>query len=538
MSERKGIPGMLAALLLALAGTAGAAEDQSRAPESAPLKIANRTIIVLRGPIGGHSAQERADAARKRIHEILDAQGFAAAISTEDTPEGTRMLVGGGTAFVVRPIDVDEEIGESTATVAREAAKRLEAAIIARAEQRSPRYLAKAGLISLAATAVFGALAWLLLWLRRRADARMAAMASEQTRKLQAIGFAFGSGRVLAVTRPLLRFAAWAIAIVLTWAWLAVVLGQFPYTVPYGERLADELLGLLGRAGLAAIEALPGLVLVVVIFVIARAVNRTMRLLFDRVERGVVEVSWLNVHTAGPTRRIFAIVVWIFALAMAYPYLPGANTEAFKGLSVLVGLMISLGGAGMIGQAFAGLAVMYSGSIRAGEYVRIGEVEGTVIELGMMVTRIRTDVGEVITLPNSALTSTPSKNYSRSHEGAGFVLDTSVTIGYNTPWRQVEAMLVEAALRTDGIAKQNPAPRVRQTALQDFYVQYRLIANSTAEQRRARVEVLSELHAHIQDVFNEYGVQIMSPNYEADPEAPHVVPKEKWYEAPAKPPER
>jgi small-conductance mechanosensitive channel len=167
--------------------------------------------------------------------------------------------------------------------------------------------------------------------------------------------------------------------------------------------------------------------------------------------------------------------------------------------------------------------------------VRIGEVEGTVVELGMLVTRIRTGLGEVITLPNATLTSTPTKNYSRSYEGTGFVLDTSVTIGYATPWRQVHAMLVEAALRTDGIAKENPAPRVRQTALSDFHVQYRLITYSTAEQARTRADVLSDLHTNIQDVFNEYGVQIMSPNYEADPETPKVVPREKWYTAPAKP---
>jgi small-conductance mechanosensitive channel len=219
---------------------------------------------------------------------------------------------------------------------------------------------------------------------------------------------------------------------------------------------------------------------------------------------------------------------------MAYPYLPGANTEAFKGLSVLVGLMISLGGAGMIGQAFAGLAVMYNGSIRAGEYVRIGEVEGTVVELGMMMTRIRTGLGEVITLPNATLTSTPVKNYSRAFEGTGFVLDTTVTIGYATPWRQVHAMLIEAALRTGGIVKDKPEPHVRQTALSDFYVQYRLIAYSSAQKPGARAAVLNDLHANIQDVFNEYGVQIMAPNYEADPAEPKVVPRERWYAAPAK----
>jgi small-conductance mechanosensitive channel len=533
---RRLILGVVAVGLLSGAGT-GIAQDRAAPaapPEAAPLKIANRTVIVLRGPLAGYRAQERADAAHARIRDVLGAQGFPA-IRTEELPEGTRVLIGGVTAFVVRPIDIDADAGETTAVVARAAVKRLEEAIAARAEQRSPRYLATAALISLAATLVLAVLVWALLWLRRRADARVAAAASEQTRRLQAMGFAFGTGQVLAVTRPLVRFVAWLAVVVLACVWLAFVLEQFPYTMPYGERLGDELFNLFGRAGLAVIEALPGLLLVVVIFVIARAVNRTAKLLFDRVESGHVKLGWLDANAAGPTRRISAIVVWIFALAMAYPYLPGADTEAFKGLSVLVGLMISLGGAGMIGQAFAGLAVMYNGAIRAGEYVRIGEVEGTVVELGMMMTRIRTGLGEVITLPNSTLTSTPVKNYSRAFEGTGFVLDTTVTIGYATPWRQVHAMLIEAALRTAGVVKENPEPHVRQTGLSDFYVQYRLIAYSSVRKPGARAEVLNDLHANIQDVFNEYGVQIMSPNYEADPPEPQVVPKDKWFAAPAKP---
>jgi small-conductance mechanosensitive channel len=516
-----------------LTAAAHAAEGPA-ATDSAPLMIANRTIIELRGPIAGHHAKERADAAGQRILAVLDAQGVAAVTMEETPPHGTRVMVGGRHAFIVTPIDIDPNAGETTTLVAREAVRRLEAAVVARAEQRSPRFLAKAALISLAATLVLGAFVWLILRLRRWADARVARAADEQTRKLQAIGFAFGSGQVLAVTRPLLRFVVLLAVIVLACAWLAFVLEQFPYTMPYGERLTGQMLELLGRAGLAVVEALPGLLLVVVIFVIARAINRTARLLFHRVERGDASFGWLDANTAGPTRRIFAIVVWIFALAMAYPYLPGANTEAFKGLSVLVGLMISLGGAGMIGQAFAGLAVMYNGSIRAGEYVRIGEVEGTVVELGMMMTRIRTGLGEVITLPNATLTSTPVKNYSRAFEGTGFVLDTTVTIGYATPWRQVHAMLIEAALRTGGIVREKPEPHVRQTALSDFHVQYRLIAYSSAQKPGARAAVLNDLHANIQDVFNEYGVQIMAPNYEADPAEPKVVPRERWYAAPAK----
>src|SRR5262245_47074114 len=225
-------------------GIACAAED-AKARDSAELKIANRTIIVLRGPIAGHYARERADGAQARIRAVLDAQGVVP-VTTEETPQGTQVLVGGKRAFVVTAIDVDESVGETTPLVAREAVKRLEAAIAARAEQRSPRHLARSGLVSLAAALVLGALVWLILRLRRVADSVIARAADEQTRKLREMGLGFGARQVLALTRPLLGFAAWLAVVVLAWGWLAFVLGQFPYTLPYGERLADDLLNLLG----------------------------------------------------------------------------------------------------------------------------------------------------------------------------------------------------------------------------------------------------------------------------------------------------
>jgi small-conductance mechanosensitive channel len=153
----------------------------------------------------------------------------------------------------------------------------------------------------------------------------------------------------------------------------------------------------------------------------------------------------------------------------------------------------------------------------------------------MFVTRIRTGLGEEIALPNSTVMGTSTKNYSRAVPGTGYVVDTVVTIGYSTPWRQVHAMLEEAARRTPDIAR-DPQPFVRQTALSDFYVEYRLVAYTPVETPLQRAEVLGKLHASIQDVFNEHGVQIMSPHYMMDPKEPQVVPKDRWYAAPAQRP--
>jgi len=200
---------------------------------------------------------------------------------------------------------------------------------------------------------------------------------------------------------------------------------------------------------------------------------------------------------------------------------------------VLVGVMISLGASSLIGQIASGLILPHSRVVRRGEFVRVGEHEGTVTEMGMFTTRIRTGMGEELTLPNSLILGTVTKNYSRAVKGPGFIVDTTVTIGYDTPWRQVVAMLVEAAHRTDGVLA-DPAPRVVQVALSDFYPEYRLVCQAVPSQPRPRVEVINALHANIQDVFNEYGVQIMSPHYLGDPAQAKVVAKQDWHLPPAR----
>jgi len=234
-----------------------------------------------------------------------------------------------------------------------------------------------------------------------------------------------------------------------------------------------------------------------------------------------------------PARRLATTALWLFALVMAYPYLPGSSSEAFKGVTVLVGLMVSLGVSGIVGQAAGGFILTFSRVLRAGEWVRIGEVEGAVTSVGVFSTRIRNSTDEEVSIPNTVVLGTITKNFSRPTGAAGSTLETVVTIGYNTPWRQVHAMLLEAAARTPELERE-PAPYVLQTALADFYVQYSLRVRLRKHLRRPAV--LSVLNANIQDVFNEYGVQIMSPHYQMDPDAPAMVPKERWFEPPAAPP--
>jgi small-conductance mechanosensitive channel len=216
---------------------------------------------------------------------------------------------------------------------------------------------------------------------------------------------------------------------------------------------------------------------------------------------------------------------------MAYPYFPGSDTDAFKGLSVLAGLMISIGGSGVVGQAASGLIMIYSRVLREDEYVKINNIEGIVTRVSIFSTKIKTATGEEVNVPNALIGNATTINASRLSEDKGAVVHTTVTIGYNTPWRQVHAMLLQAAGQTQGI-RVAPKPFVSQTALSDFYVEYRLCVQ--IDRPEIRQVTLTALHANIQDVFNEFGVQIMSPHYVYDPEAKVWVPKEQWFEAPAR----
>lgn len=523
-------------LSLAFAAVAQEAGETTAAPAApAELKIANRSIFVFRGTLLGESPEARANRARAVIREVLDGTEEAE-VRLDTIQDAYLVLLGARRAFIVSPTDVEPDGGE-VREAAEDAAQRLRQVVAESAEARSLRFLLTAGGYSAVATLLYMALLHLLTrlhhkalgWLPKRMRKHTSALKIGQTQLVDA-------SNVFPVVRRLLALLYWSVVVLLTYEWLTFVLQRFPYTRPWGESLNQYLLDLVRYMLDAIAGAIPGIVIALLIFFIARGVSAFSKRLLERLARPGA-IKWLSDETLRPTTRLTSLGIWLFALAMAYPYLPGAGTEAFKGLSVLIGLMISLGASSVVGQAASGLILTYTRTLRPGEYVRIGDNEGTVTELGTFTTSIRTGLGEVLTIPNSMITGTVTRNYSRTVQGPGYVVDTTVTIGYDTPWRQVEAMLLVAAQRTPGILAM-PRPQVFQTALSDFYPEYRLVAQAVPSEPRPRAELLSMLHANIQDVFNEYGVQIMSPNYESDPEQEKLVPKENWYAAPAKAPEQ
>ena len=511
----------------------GAAEVAVAAADSGAteLVIANRPVLTLRAGVLGVSAAERARSVAERA-DALVARGGPLRVTTRPIPEGIVVLVDDQPLFRVFPGDLDPESGDNIVSAASKAAGRLQLALNEMREARDARALLPALGRSVLATLVLFGLTWSLWrtyhWLARRIGAAF-------QRKSQELApgwgqHVFGRSSAMALVKVPIRIVCWAAALLFCYEWVAFVLDQFPYTRPWAEALNGNLVEVFGALGASVLEAIPKLLFVLLIFLVTRLVVRIVKAFFEGVAAKRIDVGWIDESTARPTERLVTAGIWLFALVAAYPYIPGSDSEAFKGIGVFVGLMLSIGSSGIVNQAVSGLMLMYTRSIRVGEFVQIGETEGTVRTIGFLTTRVETLRREEISIPNAVIAASVTRNYSRLAGEGGIRAATKVTIGYDTPWRQVQAMLMLAAERTEAAAK-DPPPRVLQTALQDFYVEYTLLVSVLDPSRR--VAVLNELHGHIQDVFNEHGVQIMSPNYEADPEQPKLVPREDWFKAPA-----
>ena len=524
--------GLLIAALLGTALSALPAFAATPADNGVPLVVGNRTVHVFRAPLGEISAGERAQIARKHILRALEEQGQGWT-SVSPSSHGVLVELDGKPMFTVLPGDAPGESGESAVSLANQASRTLQK-VWTESRERGESGFRLAALLKVAAAFVALALLLALLVRLSRSSSRFI------TRQLEKRLGNLSSGGIgahlsemfLGLAARLGAILAWIAALLAVFAFITYSLGQFALTRPVSEHLAGSIDSALGFGLRSAADAIPGLFVAIVIFLIARITTQVSRAVFDRVAAGQLQVGALDAHTAPATRHLVNAAIWLFALAMAYPYLPGAHTEAFKGLSVLLGIMVSIGASGLVGQIASGLILVYTRALLVGEYVRIQDCEGTVTELGLCVTRLQTGTGEEIALPNSLVISQVTRNFSRNVDRGGFILDTSVTIGYDTPWRQVHAMLLEASSMVASLRKE-PAPFVVQSALSDFYVEYRLVVQVGAEMRARRPQVLSDLNAAIQDVFNRYGVQIMSPHYIADPETQKTVPPSEWNRAPA-----
>lgn len=313
--------------------------------------------------------------------------------------------------------------------------------------------------------------------------------------------------RAVAMLLTVLRFCRILLVVGLLYLYIPLVLSFFPWTAGLADRLFDYIETPVVKVWHGVTSYLPNLFFVAVIAICTHYVIRFSRFLFSEVERQNITLPGFYPDWALPSFKIVRFLIIAFAVVMAFPYLPGSDSPAFKGVSVFLGVLFSLGSSSAVANVVAGVILTYMRAFSVGDRVKIADTMGDVIEKNLLVTRIRTAKNVDVTVPNAMVLGSHIINYSSS---AQLILNTTVTIGYDAPWRQVHELLIDAARSTERILAE-PRPFVLQTALNDFYVSYELNAYTDAPSSMA--SVYSALHANIQDRFNEAGVEIMSPHY-------------------------
>jgi small-conductance mechanosensitive channel len=498
--------------------------------ETAPVTLDGFELFRIRGT----SARPAAERARLIANQIRKAAADPAvdpdALTILESETSTDVMA--GNRVLIQVVDADAAVeGLRRAIIAAVFHERIAKAIRDYRHDREPTTL-RANAIYTVLTLIALVLGLLVLHAVRRAlDRLISRRFRTQIETVEKRSFdLLDADQIVAITHRLARALVWVTAATMIVFWATTVLSLFPWTRPVGNRALALLLAPLATMGQAILGYLPDLAFLAVLFVVVRWLLGLVRVFFDslRVER--IRLRSFDPEWAVPTLRIVRLGIIVLAIVVAYPYIPGSGSEAFRGVSILLGVLVSIGSSSVVSNMIAGYSLIYRRTFKIGDRVKIGDVVGDVIDMRLQVTHLRSPKKEEIVVPNSHILGSNVVNYTTYARRGGVLLHTTLGIGYEVPWRQVEAMLCLAAERTEGLLKQ-PAPFVLIRALNSFDVTYEL--NVLCGEAQAMARRYAELHRNILDVFNENGVQIMTPAYESDPSDAKIVAKEDWHKAPA-----
>ncbi len=501
----------------------------------APVIVDGEVLFYVAG-ISAYPADRRAREIAEGIASLADDPAFDPESLHVVEENGTTIIVT-GTARPLRLFDADAELeGVDRSTLARAYVARMREAVVTYRQVRTPEALTRSGLYIVAATVALALFFWLARIVMRRLDTLMERRLRARFKDLEHQSFKLVRAKQLWHALKGARSLLWLTAAAfIVFGYLQFVLAQLPWTKAIGNRIFALVIDPLRVIGGGILDAIPNLVFLAILVIFLRYALKVMQLFFVGVADAAIRLPGFEPDWAWPTYRLVRIGVVAFALAMAFPYIPGSGSEAFRGITVLLAFVLSLGSTSVIANLIAGYSMVYRRAFKLGDRIQIGEHLGDVTEARLLVTHLRTVKNEEIVVPNSLLLNSSVTNYSTLARNGELVLHTTVGIGYETPWRQVEAMLLLAAERTEGV-QETPAPYVLQKGLGDFCVTYEINVFCNNAQQMDRI--YTALEQNILDVFNENGVQIMTPAYRADPAEPKVVPKERWFEPPARPPSK
>ncbi|MCX5913003.1 MAG: mechanosensitive ion channel family protein [Deltaproteobacteria bacterium] len=485
---------------------------QRVAPQGYPVVLGDQILFYLKENVKGYSAEERAKTISERVKGIAEDPGIrisAVATSTFDLPitvitAGDKMLM---------PLFDQDALGEGRTReeLSKEYAEKLRMAMGKYRKDRNRESIIYGVIYTLIATLALIAILVFIRKFYRKIAQGILALVTARVSSIHIQSFQIvQADRIKAVIMGAMKVVRLLVVLVVLYAYLQLVLGFFPWTHSIASEILVYLISPLTTIGMAIAANIPNLVFMVILVLIARYILKLMKYFFLAIENGTVGFSGFFPEWAKVTYKILSYLVIGFFIVVAYPYIPGSDSQAFKGVSIFVGVLFSLGSQSAVSNMIAGFALTYRRAFKIGDRVKIADFTGDVIETRLQVTILRTIKNEEIVVPNAMIMNGHVINYSAEGKERGLILHTTVTIGYDAPWRRVHELLLQAAELTEGVLRE-PAPFILQKSLDDFYVTYEL--NVYTDQPQRMSQTYSLLHQNIQDSFNKGGVEIMSPHY-------------------------
>jgi small-conductance mechanosensitive channel len=493
--------------------TAAPAESRLPQDESVPVRLHNTRLFDVHEPIGNLGTHARADAIERRILRLASGPSDVLdRLRVEEHSNAADLYA--GDVLVCTVTDADAlPLGRTHEQLAADYAVRVRTVLAGEFQERSLSSLLRASLVAVGATVVLVAL---LVSVRRLYVRLRSKLAESAFRSSMWIWLAkrrlLSPEIVRRMSRSLASTAALVVSVVATYVYLQFALGLFPWTRGAADTMSEGASSAVLTVIYGVGAYLPKLLSILVIVFLVHFAIRGCAALFRQIGAGRLTIQGFYPEWAQPTFTIIRFLLVAIGTVMVFPYLPGSGSEGFRGVSVFIGVLVSLGGASAIANIISGLVITYMRPFRAGDRVKIADAVGDVMEKDLFVVRLRTIKNVDITIPNSLVLANHIVNFSSSAQGEGLILHVTVTIGYSTPWRKMQELLIAAARRTEGIIA-DPPPFVLQTKLDDFYVHYEINAYTKSPSQMANI--YSRLNASIQDACNEAGVEIMSPHFAA-----------------------
>ncbi|WP_299637939.1 mechanosensitive ion channel domain-containing protein [uncultured Ruegeria sp.] len=518
--------------LLFVCGVAFAQSEEILAPTEerddpefiAPVIVDGEELFLVRGS-SALPATERARKIEERIAQVADASKKASVqVQVSDAEFGKMIRVDGQMVTITTQADAEHE-QMAIEVLAGLQAEAIETAILQYRDARSNEGRVDSALAAFAWTAVFALASYaffakrrkLLDYIKNNLEKRAEGV-EEATKSI------LRSRAIASIIVYSIHILMWVLFLFFFYYYLSLVLLSFAETQGIAQILLKYVSEPLVTVVLAIVGYVPNLIMLAIIAAVTRLAIRGLNLFFENLENGAFELKDFEDHWIAPTNMLFRALVIVVALVFAYPYIPGSDSRAFQGLTILAGIMVSLGSNTVVSNMMAGLFVIYRRSTNVGDRIQVGDKIGDVTEIKLMETLIKSIKNEMISIPNAQLLNSEVVNYSRKVDGRGLLVHTTVGIGYEEPPNKIKAMLVEAAHRTQGLRK-SPEPFVLWTQLADYAINYEI--NAYTSRGSSLPKILSDLRENIVVVFNENGTQIMTPSYIADPPEPKVS-TEEW----------